>query len=556
MERLQIRRHRIAVSLLLAGAGLVCLTASAVAQPGLRTVAEASGFTATSRHADVMAFLHELQRQHPRRVRLDTLATSPEGRPVPLLVVGDPAPASPADLRGDDRAVLYLQANIHGGEVEGKDALLMVVRDLLARQSDHYLDRLVLLVVPVFNADGNERISVENRAAQKGPAQGVGVRANGQNLDLNRDAMKIESPEVAGLVDVLNRWDPVFFFDSHTHNGSYHQEPVTWTWGLSPNGAAAVLDYMSGTLWPAIARTMRERYKTPIIPHGDFVDPRAPEKGWVPLEPQPRYLSNYVGLRNRLSVLNEQYPYADFETRVRGCYDLVFSFLEFAHANRDAITRLVRDADRRTLARGHAPAASDGFVVEWTQEAVAERVTVEGYEMEVTDGPGGWPRVKPTDRKKTYPDLPYLAKYAPTRTVRWPRGYLIPRADPAVVAKLRQHGLLVEQLAAGATLAVEGFRVTSLKPSAQLNQGHYTNTVAGEYFEAAREFEAGTVFVSTAQRLAPLAAALLEPESDDGLLAWNFFDRALSQQWGRGPREYPVFKVHGEVAAVREAVSR
>jgi hypothetical protein len=549
-------RGRSLVRVALAAAVVSCVAGSAHAPPTPQTVAESSGFTATSRHADVVAFLRELQRQHPTRVRLETLCTSPEGRAVPLLIVGDPVPASPADLNRDPRAVLYLQANIHGGEVEGKDALLMVVRDLLARKTDHYFDRLVLLVVPVFNADGNERISTQNRTAQKGPAQGVGVRPNGQNLDLNRDAMKIESPEVAGLVDVLNRWDPVFFLDSHTHNGSYHQEPVTWTWGLSPNGDAAILDYMSGTLWPAIAKTMRETYKTPIIPHGDFVDPRAPEKGWVPLEPQPRYLSNYAGLRNRLSVLNEQYPYADFETRVRGCYDLMFAFLEFAHANRDAMVRLVREADRRTLARGQAPSPSDGFVVEWDQEAVAQRITVEGYEMEVTDGPGGFPRVRPTDRKKTYADLPYLAKYTPKRTVRWPRGYLIPRADPVVVDKLRQHGLLVERLAEGASVAIEGFRVTSLMPSEQLNQGHYTNTVAGEYFEATREFPAGTVFVTTTQRLAPVAASLLEPESDDGLLVWNFFDRALSQQFGRGAREYPVFKVHGEVPAVREAVSR
>ena len=264
----------------------------------------------------------------------------------------------------------------------------------------------MLLVVPIFNADGNERISKENRPARRSRG-GVGTRPNGQNLDLNRDGMKIESPEVAGLVDVLNRWDPVLFLDSHTHNGSYHQEPVTWMWGLSPNGDAAILDYMSGTMWTAIERTMRRPYKTPVIPHGDFVDPRAPEKGWVPLEPQPRYLSNYVGLRNRLSVLNEQYPYVDFETRVRGCYNLMLSFLGFADANRDAMVRLVREADRRTVARGQAPAASGGFVVEWNQEAVEQRITVEGLQMEITEGTGGRVRVQPTARKKTYQNMPY-----------------------------------------------------------------------------------------------------------------------------------------------------
>jgi hypothetical protein len=527
------------------------LTPEAQVTRGPLTVAESSGFTATSRLADVMAFVRDLQRQSPS-VRVEPFCLSHDGHAVPMLVVGDPPPASPGDLRRDGRTVVYFQANIHGGEVEGKDALLMLVRDITLGRTPDYLEKLVLLIVPVFNADGNERISTKNRPEQKGPAQGVGTRYNGQNLDLNRDGMKIESPEVAALVDVLNRWDPVFFLDSHTHNGSYHQEPVTWVWGLNPNGDTEMLDYMASTLWPAVERRMRETYATAVIPHGDFVDPRAPEKGWVPLEPQPRYLSNYVGLRNRLSVLNEQYPYADFETRVRGCYHLLRAFLDFALANGEAMRDLAREADRLAIARGLAPVPSDTFGIEWSPRPLPWRLTIQGYEMEVTEGPAGRPRAKPTDRTKTYDNVPYLAKYVPVRSVRLPRGYLIASPEPSVLQKLRQHGIVVERLAEPASVAVEGFRVTSIKGAPQLNQGHYTNTVTGEYFDVTRTFPAGTALVSLAQRLGPLAAALLEPESDDGLLVWNAFDRALSMQWGSGPREYPVFRVHGALPAVRD----
>lgn len=543
-----------ASSTLLASSALVSdAAAQSRPTPQPLTVAEASGFTATSRLADVVGFVRALQRESPL-IRVETLAVSAEGRAIPMLVVGDPAPASPAALRGDDRAVVYLQANIHGGEVEGKDALLMLVRDIVQRRTPDYLEKLVLLVVPVFNADGNERISSENRTNQKGPAQGVGTRPNGQNLDLNRDGMKIESPEVAGLVHVLNRWDPVFFLDSHTHNGSYHQEPVTWTWGLNPNGDPGVLAYMEKTMWPDISRRMREQYDTPVIPHGDFVDPREPAKGWIPLEPQPRYLSNYVGLRNRLSVLNEQYPYVDFETRVRGCYHLLRAFLDFALEHRDEMVRVVREADRRAVARSGSPPGVSTFIVETNQEPIDERITVQGYEMEITEGPGGRPRVRPTERTRTYPDLPYLARFTAKRSVRLPRGYLISNAEPAVVAKLRQHGVVVERLVEPATVAVEGFRVTALTPSAALNQGHYTNGVKGEYFETTREFSAGTVFVDLAQPLGALAAALLEAESDDGLLVWNFFDRALAVQWGRGPRDYPVYRLHDGRLLAREVI--
>ena len=344
-----------------------------------------------------MEFIRKLQRQSSK-IRLETLSTSTEGRKVPLLVIGDPAPTSPADLKFDDRAVVYFQANIHAGEVEGKEAALMLARDILQGKTPNYLDKLVLFIAPIFNADGNEKISPDNRSDQKGPEKGVGIRYNGQNLDLNRDGMKLESPEVAGLVEnALIRWDPVFFLDAHTHNGSYHEEPVTWTWGLNPNGDTTIFDYMAKTLWPAVEKLMREQYGTLTIPHGDFMDVRNPEKGWVPLGPQPRYLSNYVGLRNRLSVLNEQYPYADFETRVRGCYNLLRSFLDFCHANRDEIVALVKEADRKTIERAANPKESDVFITEYDWEPIEQRFDILGYEMEVTETGGPWPRV-PTDR--------------------------------------------------------------------------------------------------------------------------------------------------------------
>ena len=545
-----MRRSRLAVVAVTLAAVVNAAAASAQTPP--QTVAESSGFTATSRLEDVTSFIRELQRLSPL-VRVETLCTSVEGHTVPMLVVGKPAPVSPGDLRGDNRAVLYFQANIHGGEVEGKDALLMLVRDIVLGRTPKYLDKLVLLVVPVFNADGNERISPRNRVAQNGPDQGVGTRYNGQNLDLNRDGIKVESPEVAGLLDVLNRWDPVFFLDSHTHNGSYHQEPVTWVWGLNGNGDPAVLDYMSGTVWPAIEQSMRTTYKTAVIPHGDFVDPRAPEKGWVPLEPQPRYLSNYVGLRNRLSVLNEQYPYADFETRVRGAYSLFRAFLDFALVNADAMTSLVRRADDRAIARGGQSTEPGEFGLAWSQQPLPQLLTIQGYEMELSEGPNGRVRVKPTETKKTYAGVPYLAKPVASRSVKLPRGYLIASPEPALLSKLRQHGIVVERLSATATVVVEGFRVTSLEGAEQLNQGHYTNTVKGEYFEETRRFPAGTAVVPIGQRLGALAATLLEPESDDGLLVWNAFDRALSIQWGSGPREYPVFRVHGALPPLRSA---
>jgi hypothetical protein len=324
---------------------------------------------------------------------------------------------------------------------------------------------------------------------------------------------------------------------------------------LHPNGDEGIRNYMETTLLQYVTVRMLEAYGILSIPHGDFMDVREPARGWVPLEPQPRYLSNYVGLRNRLAILNEQYPYAEFETRVRGAYSLFLTFLDHLHENKDAVVELVRTADRRAVDRGADPGEADGIVVEYSRAAIDERLTIRGYEMEIVTGSGGSPRGRPTERTVAYTDVPYYSRYNPKRTVPLPRGYLIAVRDEAVIEKLMQHGITVEQLVEPVTATVESFSVTGVTPARRLNQGHYTSSVEGEYATQEREFPVGTYYVSTAQSLGTLAAYMLEPESDDGLVVWNFFDRYLAMQWSDAPQTYPVFKVFQPLHNVKQAIS-
>lgn len=517
------------------------------------TVAESSGFTETSRYADVMEFIRALQVQSPL-VRIETICTSTEGRKVPLLVIGDPVPPSPMYLDHGKKTVVYIQANIHAGEVEGKEASLMLARDILLGDDTHFLDKLVILIAPIFNADGNEKISTENRKTQNGPEKGVGVRYNGQNLDLNRDGIKMESPEIQGLArNVLNRWDPVLLVDCHTTNGSFHDEPVTYVWGLNPNGDLAIIEYMREKMMPAIQKTLREKYNTLSIPYGNFMDFRNPEKGWRPAGPQPRYITNYIGLRNRLAILDENYTYADYRTRVYGCYYFLVSILEYCRENKDGIIRLISEADRRTVRRGTRPSTEDSFAVEYDRKPHKKKITILGYEMKVTDREGRRPLVEKTDNKRTY-SAPYFCDYVPRRSVPFPFGYLIPISAPDITAKLLQHGITVEKLTEPVTLEVEFFKLKEIESAESLYQGHYLNSVTGEYVLGEKEFPAGTVFVCTAQPLANVAAYLLEPESDDGLLVWNFFDRYLVSQWRREPQTYPVYRLLCPADFARETI--
>jgi len=516
------------------------------------TTAESTNYAATSTSAEVQAFIRDLQKLSPL-VRVETIATSTEGRAIPLLVIGKPAPADPLALRRDGRIVVYIQANIHAGEVEGKEASLMLARDIVLDPKTPYLDKIVLLVAPLFNADGNDKMDPRNRMGQVGPEKGSGVRHNGQNLDLNRDAMKLESPEMRGLVrNVLLRWDPLLLVDCHTTDGSFHREPVTYSWPLNPNGDPAVVEYARDKMLPAIDAALEKKYGTLSVPYGDPMDFKDMEKGWRTFGHQPRYMTNYVGLRNRLSILDENYNYADFKTRVAGNYHLLKAILDYCAANAAELQRLVADADARTVRSGLAPAETYTFGLDIDVRPLAGTISILGYEMEAPPAPaegaapGPFPRMRPTDRPKTY-TMPYHADFFAKRTVRRPYAYLIPVASTEVADKLRQHGIAVERLTSAANLEVEAFRLTEIKGAERLYQGHRTNTVKGEYAVEKREFPAGTWLVRAAQPLGRLAAYLLEPESDDGLLVWNFFDRDIVSQWGRGGQTYPVHKLMGPV---------
>jgi len=522
-------------------------------QPPL-TVPEATDYKATSRYADVMAFLRELQKQSPY-LRVETLCTSTEGFDVPLVIVGNPVPVSPFDPRTSGKAVIYIQANIHAGEVEGKEASLMLLRDIFQRTKLPYLDRLVLLIAPIFNADGNEKISPANRRQQPGPEQGVGVRQNGQNLDLNRDAVKAESPEIRGLLrNVLNRWDPVLLVDCHTTDGAYHEQTVTYSWPLNPNGDRALIEFQRSQMMPAIERIMKETYGTLAVGYGMFRDPRAPEKGWETLDPQPRYVTNYIGLRNRLAILDENYVHADFKTRVFSNYNFLLAVLDYAYANADSLLKMIASTDARTIARGLAPKPSGTFALDFDLQALPKPVTILGFEMETVQKEGArFPQMKPSDKKKAY-TVPYYADFVPKTTVPLPAAYLVSPANAEAVEKLLLHGLLVERLAAPAKLEVQAFKIKEIKAAANLYQGHRTNAVTGEYATETREFPAGTIYVTLAQPLANVAAYLLEPRSDDGLLVWNAFDRDIVGQWAREPAPCPIYKLMAPAPLVKQTI--
>jgi hypothetical protein len=514
---------------------------SASAQFDIQTIAEKTHYTSTSTFADVMQFISALESSP--LIRIENFATTIEGKELPLLIIADPMPESSKDLIDDDRIVVYIQANIHAGEVEGKEAALMLARDILNNQYSGMLEDMVLLICPILNADGNDKMDTTNRINQNGPENGVGVRYNGQFLDLNRDAMKLETPEIRGVVDhIFNKWDPAITVDCHTTNGSYHEEPVTFTWMMNPNGDRSLINYMRDKMMPGISETLLNKYAVENIFYGEFIDRLNIDKGWISYASEPRYLVNYVGVRNRLAILNENYVYADFKTRVNGSYHLLVSILEYAASHKNEIKSMIREADRKTVQRGLNPAVTDSFAIEYRGEPTPKPITIKAFEADTIPGMKGYWRFKQSDRKRTV-TVPYIADYYAAKSVKFPYAYFITVPDPKVLDVLKTHGVQIEYLTQNTALEVEGFQFEDIQPSSWLFQGHYPNNIKGRAVKETKTFNKGTVVIRTAQPLGGLIAYLLEPLSDDGLLKWNFFDSYLVSQWGGKYYPYPVYKV-------------
>jgi hypothetical protein len=507
------------------------------------TVVESAGYARTSLYQEVIDFVYAIQARS-ELVTVTALTTSPEGRMVPLVILSKEHVRSPYDLRRTGKSAVLIMANIHAGEVEGKEACQMLIRDVALGDLGALLDSQVILVIPVFNTDGNEKLG-KNRH-DKGPEL-AGERANGQGLDLNRDYLKLDSPEVRALVALWNEWDPLLFVDMHTTNGSYHREPVTYCTGSNPNNAPGIDSYMWKKLLPEVAATLKAKYGYDSVPYGNFADREHPEKGWESDTVEARYGNNYFALRNRFSILDENYSYADFSTRVLGSYAFVRAILGFTAEHVGEMAALAARVDRETV---------DGFLkqpfaVESKLDPLFD-VTIQGFEHVKEPIPpedkAKYPAwvgdflIKPTDTPRDY-RAPYLALATPTKTVPLPLGYVVPPANDEVVETLRAHGIRVERLLAPARVKAERFAVEKVELAKTLYQGRVAVALAGHYEATELELPAGTHFVDLRQPLARLIPVLLEPTSVDSLAAWGFFNRVLARQWSAEPGTYPVLRV-------------
>jgi len=550
--------------------------------PSLLTRAEASNYKETSRHSDVLAFVDELCRL-TKLVRRVDFGKSGEGQPMVALIVSDRGCFTPELARKQKKIVVLVEANIHAGEVEGKESVLALARDLtLTPLGRKLLDKLCLVLVPNFNPDGNDRISPNNRKldlknleGQVNPEGGVGTRYTGEGWNLNRDSMKQEAPETRAMAALYQQWWPHLFIDCHTTDGSIHAFDLTFDTSHSNEPLFAELRAFNRAMLERVAKSVKQRHGFDSFWYGNFKAEGDPSSGWHTYPALPRFGSHYRGLLGRMDVLLETYSYIDFPRRCAVMRAWLLELFRDAAKHAKAYRAATEAEEERIVSRGEAPDLEALVGINYgvaTRDAKGALV----FEYPAHAKPGDTAHILsfeeasiaerryPGKRRRGY-RMPHYRTFIPTQAVSTPAAYLVPAQ---LASRLEGHGIRFERLSSAQRFTVDSYRVArreeTFSPDVAANvpppgqaevplsqkpkpvRFETVLTVAPE--RSSREFSSGTLYVPTAQRAGTLAVYLLEPHSDDGFCRWQYLDGMLTVG-----ELYPVHRVVDAASAPKKA---
>jgi hypothetical protein len=518
------------------------------------TVAETSGFTRTMTTRDMYELLDAVK-WRSEQVHVFDIFTTALGRVSSAIVLANPRVASPEEAEASGKPVVYLQGKIHPPEPEGAEALLMVMRDILFGDRGHLLDNQIIIINPIFNVDGTEKLSPQDQ----GPHVG-GKRTNTAEADLNRDGMKLETLEVNSLYEnLLNEWDPILFFDSHRMGTGNVAYGIACSHSTVPAAHPGPRGYVWDTIFPAVMRQVRSEFRLESFTHALWMEEEWPPRTWnydgTIWAVDAKFLVNAYGLRNRMSILCETPGAASFERQVYGQYAWITSLLEFTNTHVSEMVEVAAAADDETVQRVKAEAESgelrnwvDGEYQSWGPiDILAYRDAFPVAPREYVPGTSIRDHVLPTGPPEIVRGVEDMTKPVGTADAWMPRGYVIPAGLEFLAAKLRTQNVAVEVLEEPMTAEGEEFVVDRMR---KVDRGGYDMTVldGGFFGPSVREFPAGTFFVDMAQPMANAAFYMLEPQARDGMVAWWVMDDVLRELGAEEhPVVYPVFKYRRRV---------
>ncbi|MBB3824018.1 M14 family metallopeptidase [Xanthomonas arboricola] len=528
------RFTRLALSLL-----LLTSPPAALAATPLTTQAERSGFVQTGRYDEVIALCDAFAQRYPQAVRCEEFGTTPEGRPMKALVVSTSGALDAQSAAQRKLPVVLIQGGIHAGEIDGKDAGFLALRELLdGKAGKGVLDKLVWVFVPVFNVDGHERFGAWNRPNQRGPEQ-MGWRTTAQNLNLNRDYVKADAPEMQAMLRLVQQWDPLMYVDLHVTDGAKFEHDVSVQ--VEPVHAGDATLQRDGTRWrDAVLADLKKQGSLPLPYYPSFVHEDDPASGFADDVSPPRFSHGYFLLRNRFGMLVETHSWKDYPTRVRVTRNAIVSVLQQTARNGTQWRADALAADQRAM-----QLAGTSEPLSFAAGPQARTVAFRGYAYTRTPSPISGALMTHYDERTPHIwKVPLRDQIKPDVVVDAPRGgYLVPAAQAVLVGeKLRLHGIDFQTIGSAAKRPVQAFRADKASFAARSNEGHQTLDVVGQWRDESRDVPAGSLFVPIAQPKARLVMAMLEPQAPDSLLQWGFFNTAFER------KEYMEAYVAEEVA--------
>ncbi|MEP6860480.1 MAG: M14 family zinc carboxypeptidase [Deltaproteobacteria bacterium] len=480
--------------------------------PMPQTRAEVTSYQETSLHADVMAFVAALRDRNDPRFHLASFGASPGGRELPLVVMSADGVKTPAEARAKRLPVVLVINGIHAGEVEGKEASQMLMRDILAGTHAHLLDKVVLVIVPLFNPDGNDAVDPANRKLDLPKLEGqigpklVGTRVNGIGVNLNRDYMRQQALEMQLLQSrVVQTWLPDLTIDNHATNGSVHRFAMTYDIPHTvDSGRPEPIAFMRQRVMPAVTKALEAKHGLLAGWYGNFVederaldarreaDPKAPvTEGWMTYPHNPRFGSNYRGLSSRLDLLLECYSYLTFAERVRTTYATMLETLTYVAVHADDVKQVV--------AASAAP--RERIAVRYKLEAFAEPIEIATCTPRTLDGAPTTVKVK------------YFANFIGTTIIDRPPAYIVP---PEMAAHLARHGISSEPVAGERDVEVATVTGFATEGGRKILEASEVGDLEVAWKQQTRALPAGSRLVKTDHASGAVAVYLCEPESDDG----------------------------------------
>jgi hypothetical protein len=512
----------------------------------LITTPEVSNYQKTSTYADVIGFINAIQSKS-NLVHLEFMGKSKEGKDIPVVIMANPKVSSPEEAVSSGKPVMYVQANIHAGEVEGKEVLQQLMRDILLGDKKHLLENQIIIFAPIYNTDSNDKMEQGRRPSQEDSPVEVGIRANSQGLDLNRDGIKMEAFETKGLIqNIILKWNPEMLVDLHTTNGTWHGYGVTYAPSYHYAGEKGPYDFTWDTMLPSIVKSIDKNYGVKLGPYGGYSLRQGwPAKAIYTYNHHPRYIVNQMGLRNKVGILSEAFAHDRFYKRMNGTYGFVAEILEYTNTNGKKMASINAKATQDAINNVINNAGKVKKGVRFKMAPLENRFNLRTYDYSAYKNEAGENKYIRSGKIIEIPNVENYSKFEPRVSSTLPRGYFIPKSMNQIADHLKAQGVKVVELKKSKRAVGEVFIVNTLKNSKRKFEGHNMATVEGEFVSKTRTFRKGDYWIDMAQPLSNLIFYMLEPQSDDGLVTWNFFDNYFEEnEVSKKTVEYPIFKYY------------